>query len=59
MKKNDEIHCLPDTSAGEGREKQPRRLGSPWALTADRPEQQALAGICASMTKEKTNTKSR
>lgn len=58
MKKNDEIHCLPDTSAGQGRRKHPPSLGSPQALTADRPEQQTLAGICASITKETTNNTS-
>lgn len=49
MEKNDKIHCLPDVSAREGREKQPPRLGFLQALTADRPEQQTLAGFCASL----------
>lgn len=49
VKKNGKIHCLPDASAGEGRETQPPGLGSLQALTADRPDQQILAGICASI----------
>lgn len=53
MEKNDKIHCLPDASAREGREKQPPRLGFLQALTADRPEQQTLAGFCASLHQEK------